>query len=318
MNNSNNIIKYLHILKCPKDHSDLVIKDSNIKNNQIIDGELISKKDKNIYKIRNNIIRFVSSDNYSKSFEMQFKKFKDVQFDQVSDEMTNYTKDKFNNITNLANLNEKIVCEIGTGSGRFINEVLKQKPKLVIALDYSGAIEQLKENITTNQDIIYIQADALNNPIKDNSIDFVYSIGVLHHTKSVEKGFKEMCRIAKKNGEVCLSIYRKGYYCSICVTIIRKFLNLFNDKIKFKLAYLYALSVYHVIPNFLKRNIVAKFIPFIYLPNKEWSILDTIDSITPVYQSCYTKKQVHDLFETNNMHSIKNTNWGVSHIEKKN
>ena len=142
MNNSNNIIKYLHILKCPKDHSDLVIKDSNIKNNQIIDGELISKKDKNIYKIRN--------------------------------------------------------------------------------------------------------------------------------------------------------------------------------KIKFKLAYLYALSVYHVIPNFLKRNIVAKFIPFIYLPNKEWSILDTIDSITPVYQSCYTKKQVHDLFETNNMHSIKNTNWGVSHIGKKN
>ena len=55
MNNSNNIIKYLHILKCPKDHSDLVIKDSNIKNNQIIDGELISKKDKNIYKIRNKI-----------------------------------------------------------------------------------------------------------------------------------------------------------------------------------------------------------------------------------------------------------------------
>ena len=318
MNFSNNIIKYLHFFKCPKDHSDLILNKCDVKNNQIIEGELISKKDKNIYKIRNNIIRFVSSDNYSKSFELQFKKFKDIQFDQVSNEMANYTKDKFDKITNFANLNDKIVCEIGTGSGRFINEVLKQKPKLVIALDYSGAIDQLKENIKTNQDIIYIQADAANNPIKDNLIDFVYSIGVLHHTKSVEIGFKEMSRIIKKNGEACLSIYRKGYYCNLCVTILRIFLNLFNDKMKFKLAYLYATGVYYIIPKFLKRNIVAKIIPFIHLPNKEWSILDTIDSITPVYQSCYTEKQVYALFERNNMHSIKKVNWGVSHIGKKN
>ncbi len=317
MDSSNNIIKYLHILKCPKDHSDLVLKNSIIKNDQIIEGELISKKDKNIYKISDNIIRFVSSDNYSKSFEMQFKKFKNIQFDQVPKGMANYTKDKFDKITNFAKLNEKIVCEVGTGSGRFINEVLKQKPKLVVALDYSGAIEQLKENIKTNIDIIYVQADASNNPLKDNSIDFVYSIGVLHHTKSAETGFKEMCRILKQNGEACLSIYRKGYYCNLSVTILRKFLNLFDDEMKFKLAYLYATAVFYIIPNFLKRNIVAKFIPFIHLPNKEWSILDTIDSITPVYQSCYTEKEVYDLFERNNMYSIKKVNWGVSHIGKK-
>ena len=88
-------------------------------------------------------------------------------------------------------------------------------------------------------------------------------------------------------------------------------------KMKFKLAYLYATGVYYIIPKFLKRNIVAKIIPFIHLPNKEWSILDTIDSITPVYQSCYTEKQVYALFERNNMHSIKKVNWGVSHIGKK-
>ena len=54
---------------------------------------------------------------------------------------------------------------------RFINEVLKQNPKLIIALDYSGAIEQLNKNLL-RKDILLIQADALNNPIKDNQIDF--------------------------------------------------------------------------------------------------------------------------------------------------
>ena len=38
----------------------------------------------------------------------------------------------FNKISNFENLEGKIVCEIGSGGGRFVNEVLKQKPELVI------------------------------------------------------------------------------------------------------------------------------------------------------------------------------------------
>tara|TARA_Y100000591_G_scaffold244233_1_gene215147 strand:- start:457 stop:1416 length:960 start_codon:yes stop_codon:yes gene_type:complete len=318
MKKKTNIEKYLEILKCPKDDSDLILKTNKVSNEEIIDGSLISNKNKNIYKIENNIIRFVSNENYAKSFEYQFKEFKKVLLDKEAENMRDHTKNMFNNITNSENLEGKIVCEIGAGGGRFVNEALKQKPELVIVLDYSGAIDQLRINLKEKKNILLLQADALEIPLKDNKINFSYSIGVLHHTKSVEKGFEEMCRITKPSGKVCLSVYRKGYYCNFCVTLVRKFLNLFNDRLKFKIALNYAKIIHTYIPKkILNISLLRKIIPYVFLPNKEWSIYDTIDSITPVYQRCFSPEEVYNLFNKNKLIDIKPTNWGVSHIGKK-
>lgn len=312
------IKKYLSMLKCPKDGSNLTLVDGALENeNIIISGQLISEKDKNSYSIENNIIKFVDNNNYAKSFEKTHKNFPKILFDQNAEGMKNHTKTMFNKIINDYNFQSKIVCDIGSGGGRFINEAFKQNPKLIIALDYSGAIEQLNKNLL-RKDILLIQADALNNPIKDNQIDFCYSIGVLHHTKNTEKGFAEMVRIIKKGGYVALSVYRKGYYCNLCVTIMRNFLNLFNEDLKYKIAYIYAKLVYSIIPAKIKPlSVLRKFIPYVYLPNKEWSIYDTVDSITPKYQRCFTMGQVRKIFENNDLINIKATGWGVSHIGKK-
>ena len=318
MKKKTNIEKYLEILKCPNDGSDLVLKTNKVSDEEIIDGSLISKKNENIYKIENNIIRFVSSENYAKSFEYQFKEFKKLLFDKEAKNMEDHTKNMFNKISNFENLEGKIVCEIGSGGGRFVNEVLKQKPELVIVLDYSGAIDQLRINLKEKKNILFLQADALKNPLKDNKINFSYSIGVLHHTKSVEKGFEEMCRITKPSGKVCLSVYRKGYYCFFCVTLFRKFLNLFNDRLKFKIALNYAKIIHNYIPKkILGISLLKKIIPYVLLPNKKWSIYDTIDSITPTYQRCFSSEEVYDLFKSNKLIDIKHTNWGVSHIGEK-
>jgi len=307
------IEKYLEILKCPKDGSDLILEANKIIDEEIIDGKLISKKNNNIYKIENNIIRFVSSENYAKSFEYQFKEFKKTLFDKEAENMRDHTKNMFHTITNYENLEGKIVCESGTGGGRFVYEALKQKPKLIIAFDYSGAIDQLRINLKGKKNILFLQADALANPLKDSKIDFSYSIGVLHHTKSVEKGFKEMCRITVSSGKVCLSVYHKGYYCNFCVTLFRKFLNLFNDRLKYKIALNYAKIIHSFIPKkILGISLLRKVLPFVYLPNREWSIYDTIDSITPVYQRCFSSEEVYNLFKSNKLVDIKPTNWGVS------
>lgn len=312
------IEKYLEILKCPKDGSDLILEANKVIDEEIIDGKLISKKNNNIYKIENNIIRFVSSENYAKSFEYQFKEFQKILFDKEAKNMGDHTRNMFNTITNSENLEGKIVCEIGTGGGRFVHETLKQKPKLIIALDYSGAIDQLKINLKEKKNILFLQADGLAIPLKDRKINFSYSIGVLHHTKSVEKSFKEMCRITESSGKVCLSIYRKGYYCNFCVTLLRKFLNLFNDRLKFKIALKYAKIIHTFIPKkILGISLLRKVLPFVYLPNREWSIYDTIDSITPVYQRCFSSEEVYNLFKSNKLIDIKPTNWGVSHIATK-
>ena len=91
MKKKTNIEKYLEILKCPNDGSDLVLKTNKVSDEEIIDGSLISKNE-NIYKIENNIIRFVSSENYTKSFEYQFKEFKKLLFDKEAKNMEDHTK----------------------------------------------------------------------------------------------------------------------------------------------------------------------------------------------------------------------------------
>lgn len=314
-----NIKKYLKLLKCPQDGSSFKLIINKKSGRKILIGKIISKKNNNVYKIENNIIKFVASNNYAKSFEYQFKKFKKILFDGKAVEMPDHTNLMFKKIINNSNLHGKIIIDIGCGGGRFVNEALKQNPKLIIALDYSGAIEQLQRNLGNKvEKLLLIQADALNIPIKDNVLDFAYSIGALHHTSNVKKGFKEICRIVKPKSKIAISVYRKGYYCNLCVTIMRKFLNLFNEKTKFKLAYIYSNIIYSIIPNKIKKiSILRKIIPYVYLPNKQWSIYDTIDSITPVYQACFSKEEVKNLFIRNRLTNIIHLDWGVSHIGEK-
>jgi len=48
-------------------------------------------------------------------------------------------------------------------------------------LDPSGAIEVAKQNLKVHSNVSFHQSDVDNMPIQDDSMDFGYSLGVLHH-----------------------------------------------------------------------------------------------------------------------------------------
>lgn len=52
-------------------------------------------------------------------------------------------------------------------------------------------------------------ADAENLPFKDNTFDFIYSWGVLHHTPNYQKAIREIHRVLKPDGKFCVMIYNK-------------------------------------------------------------------------------------------------------------
>ena len=53
-----------------------------------------------------------------------------------------------------------------------------------------------------------------------------------------------------------------------------------------------------------------KIFPFVDLPDKNWSILDTFDSVTPTYASTHDREEVIDWLCGADFHDIKPTNWG--------
>ena len=84
------------------------------------------------------------------------------------------------------------------------------------AIDYSReSIRRCEQSITEAKEIFSLsvlptfrQADALSLPFETEEFDFVYSLGVLHHTPNPQKGIDEIHRVLKKGGRCFIVLYR--------------------------------------------------------------------------------------------------------------
>jgi len=96
------------------------------------------------------------------------------------------------------------VLDIGCSNGRylsFLKPILKAKTLV-------GADIIIPRDKTNKEEINFIISDALHLPLKDNSFDLVYSLGLLEHfskEKRIEL-LKEHSRVLKNKGFIILSI----------------------------------------------------------------------------------------------------------------
>jgi ubiquinone/menaquinone biosynthesis C-methylase UbiE len=106
----------------------------------------------------------------------------------------------------------KVVLDSGCGPARYIDSILKYKPKKVIGID-SGAsiIRSNKFKFRKQKNIKFINSRIDKLPLKNNSVDFIISAGVLHHTKtSISKTISEHCRVLKPGGVLFVFIVGQG------------------------------------------------------------------------------------------------------------
>lgn len=77
-------------------------------------------------------------------------------------------------------LKEVRVCDLGCGSGRWSSFLVNQCRELVL-VDFSESIFVARENLRAAGNAIFIRADITKLPFADDSMDFVFCLGVLHH-----------------------------------------------------------------------------------------------------------------------------------------
>ena len=70
-------------------------------------------------------------------------------------------------------------------------------------------ISYAKKNFK-RKNLNYKKVNVLNLPFKNNSFDFVWCNGVIHHTSDFKKGLKELVRVCKNGGHIWLYLYGKG------------------------------------------------------------------------------------------------------------
>lgn len=316
---------HLNILRDPYtgEKLELVVKESD--KDEIISGELFSNSNK--YEISNGIPRFVNQNNYSNNFSLQWRRWSRVQFDanNISKPMEDYTRNMFESITELnkEKLKGKSVLDLGCGSGRFADIAINFGATVVL-LDNSNSIDIAKNILGDNdKDILFVQGDALMLPFENKMFDYVFSIGVLHHTPNPQKGVAESFRVLKPKGEFSLSVYSDGSnYTFKVVHIWRYIFNKLSPILKYYPPILYAyffgtlnyiLSKFHIFLTYPVRI----FFPSVVLKDLRWSILDTFDLLTTSYQSGTTIYEAYYWLKNTGFSIVRPGRWGVNLIGTK-
>ena len=104
-------------------------------------------------------------------------------------------------------IKDKKIIDIGIGSGRISNNLLKFNPSKLFAVEPSEAINIAKENIKSDK-VEYLNVKGQDINFKDE-FDYAFALCVLHHIPEYEDVLKKIEKSLKPNGKFVAWVYSK-------------------------------------------------------------------------------------------------------------
>jgi len=101
---------------------------------------------------------------------------------------------------------DSIGFDAGCGSGRWAL-LIAPKVKTLHCIDPSIAIDVAKKNLKKLNNCIFHQLTISNLPFEDGSMDFGYSLGVLHHIPDSQKALQDCAKKLKSGSPFLLYLY---------------------------------------------------------------------------------------------------------------
>lgn len=83
-------------------------------------------------------------------------------------------------LVDLDSLKDSVVIDLGCGSGRW-SAKLAPHCKAIVLVDFSDAIFVAQQNLADTDNAIFFRGDVTDLPFVDTCVDFLFSLGVLHH-----------------------------------------------------------------------------------------------------------------------------------------
>lgn len=217
---------------------------------------------------------------------------------------------------------DKIGLDVGCGSGGDMIYI-SQYGARIIGIDISDAIAVTAKNIKNFNSLYVAQADIYNLPFKNESFDFAYSFGVLHHLPMPEKGFKTMCSKIKKSGFAIVYLYEDFSQRSILERGLLKIVNsfrFFTKRLPPYLIYFFSLILspfillicsipYKILKKLRTSERITERIPYRHTTNLEIIIADLYDRFSTPIENRYNREQVEAWFRNANFEDVKIINY---------
>jgi len=104
-------------------------------------------------------------------------------------------------------LKNKQVLEVGIGIGGIANSISSNDGCELVGLDLSYAVDAAYKNFRKNLFFHIVQASAFRLPFREDTFDYVYSQGVLHHSSNPRECFINVSKLPKKKGYLYVWLY---------------------------------------------------------------------------------------------------------------
>lgn len=201
--------------------------------------------------------------------------------------------------------------DMGCGSGRWA-KYIAPKVCLLHCIDASeAALNVAKKKLCVFTNCNFHHASVENIPLENNSMDFGYSLGVLHHIPDTFNGIKECAAKLKKGAPFLVYLYyafdnRSVFYRYLwkISDIMRMLISRFPLKLRYIISQIIAILIYLPLARFSlfieKYGVVVESFPLAAYRNRSFYIMrnDAFDRFGTRLEKRFSALQIQDMLRS--------------------
>jgi ubiquinone/menaquinone biosynthesis C-methylase UbiE len=267
-------------------------------------------------------------------FGKEWKHFdQSVATEKISQDLTNEFNQYFSEFPWELVSKKSVGIDIGCGSGRWAKFVADRVGKLYCCDPSAEALEIGKANLSNKDNCEFILASVDNIPIQHGSLDFGYSLGVLHHIPDTAKGLISATSYLKKGAPFLVYLYYafdnrpKWFHALHSVSEMgRKLISIMPFPLKLFVSQVIALGVYFPLARFAwlceKAGANVEIFPLAAYRKRAFYSMrtDALDRFGTRLEQRFTKKEITEMMENAGLEKISFRNgtpyWCACGIKK--
>jgi len=266
------------------------------------------------FPVTDGVARFVPKENYAQSFGFQWNLHQRTQLDSYTG--MPISADRVRLATGWPErLEGQTILEAGSGAGRF-TEVLVKSGATVLSFDYSLAVDANVRNNGGAPNLLLFQGNIFAIPCPPKSFDKVFCLGVIQHTPDPAKAFRSLASRVKPGGQLVIDVYAKSWVALVHWRfLLRPFTRGMAPERLYSLVQRWvpplipiSAALYKLFGRAGARLIPISEYSYMGLPkqaNREWSILDTFDMLSPKFDLPQSAATIRGWFESEGFRDIE-------------
>ncbi|HXO86211.1 MAG TPA: class I SAM-dependent methyltransferase [Gemmatimonadales bacterium] len=279
-----------------------------------VNGTLVCPRG-HAWSVRLGVPRMIpSARTYADAFGLQWNVYRKTQLDSHTGEPISRVRarrclgeEAWNQLSHHSGTD---VLEVGCGAGRF-TEILLAEGARVTSVDLSTAVEANQANFPQDERHRVLQADVMQLPFAPGQFDIVFCLGVIQHTPSPEATIAKLYEQVRPGGWLVLDHYA---YSLSSLTKSRWLFRLILRRMSPERGLRYTerlVKLFFPLHRAVRKHRVAQALLSRISPvtayfhsyklsdelHRQWSLLDTHDSLTDWYKRRRTKGQIRRTLE---------------------